>query len=232
MTSKTDVVIQEIDKNKNFINLNGKIFERLTVIGFAGTIKGKSHWYCKCSCGNITMPTASKLRNGSTKSCGCYIKEMRGVFHKTHGKTLSREYNIWGHIKYRCFNKNSPFYHLYGGRGITMCDRWKDSFDNFLEDMGSIPHDKYSIDRIDNNKGYFPENCRWASHKEQARNKNWNMKITFNNETKLLCDWSKTTGINQATLRNRIVRGWPIQEAFSRKIAHKKIGEVCLVGAL
>lgn len=134
---------------------------------------GKNYWLCKCDCGNTKEIRAASLLNGSSKSCGCLHKSLisgENHYNYKHGKAHSIEHIIWCNIKQRCLNSKSTFFHHYGGRGITMCDRWRDSFENFLEDMGKRPGPKLSIDRIDVNGNYEPSNCKWSTQSEQMRN--------------------------------------------------------------
>lgn len=145
-------------------------FGRLTAKKYLYTEKGKSStWLCECECGNTTEVVLSSLRNGNTQSCGCLQKE-RARNNVTHNRTKTSEYYAWSNMIQRCTNKNNPEYKNYGARGITVCDKWKNSFEKFLEDMGEKPLRGLSLDRIDNNKGYFKENCRWTTGYTQAVN--------------------------------------------------------------
>ena len=137
------------------------------------TNKGGPWWFCKCDCGNIKSVRGSRLKSGTTKSCGCYQIETTIQRSKTHGMSKTKTYKSWSGAKRRCYNKNTSDYVYYGGRGITVCSRWLNSFENFLEDMGKTP-DKKTLDRIDSNKNYCKKNCRWATVKQQNRNKNNN----------------------------------------------------------
>ncbi len=144
--------------------------------------KKNIRWICVCDCGNQTSVYSHHLRNGTSTSCGCFQKEDISRRNKTHGMKYTTEYNSWSQMKDRCNNKQNKDYHRYGGRGITVCDRWN-SFENFYEDMKDKPKDKYSIDRIDVDGNYEPDNCRWADHFEQANNKR--------NLNKVVNDWLK-----------------------------------------
>ncbi len=155
---------------KKTTNLTGKNFERLTVIKKDNS-KERIYWICNCNCGTQNVSIRSnRLKSGLTKSCGCYQKEEVSKSNTKHGMSETKEYNTWENIISRCINSNNNQYKYYGGRGITICNRWKDSFENFYEDMGPRPGPEYSIDRIDNNGNYESSNCRWTTHKEQMRN--------------------------------------------------------------
>lgn len=157
-------------------DLSGKNFGSLTVTGRATAVGVKPvRWNCICSCGQSAVVDGSHLRNGHTKSCGCRASETAKKMFTTHGHASSKKrptktYGIWSAIKRRCYNKNCIAYKWYGGRGITMCDEWKNDFSAFLRDMGEQPPG-LEIDRIDNNKGYMPGNCRWVTHQENCNNR-------------------------------------------------------------
>lgn len=165
-----------------FIDETGNKYNYLTVLErdfsleAARRPRAKTFWKCKCDCGNITIVSAYELRKGLTKSCGCLRKKNASQLYVKHGLsrfpdgTIRPEFNAWVGIKTRCYNKNRPEYKRYGGRGIKVCDRWKDSFENFLEDMGERPSPRHSIDRIDVDGDYEPSNCRWATDEMQSRN--------------------------------------------------------------
>ena len=160
-------------------DLTGKRFGRLFVDRRNGSAKGQALWFCKCDCGTELNVAGSHLRRGNTKSCGCWRREAPVINKTTHGhgshKPLrrSRLYLVWNAMKQRCHNPNQHHYHRYGGRGITVCDEWRQSFAAFYRDMGDPPNDgqRWTLDRIDVNKGYEPGNVRWATYSEQQRNK-------------------------------------------------------------
>ena len=157
----------------------------------------------------------SRVKNNHTKSCGCLRKKCQGR-DKTHGMTKSSAYRIWCGIKKRCYNENNKDFLNYGGRGIKVCDRWKCSFENFYKDMWPRPSTKHSIDRIEGDKDYAPDNCKWSTSKEQNCNRKDNIHITINGETKVLKEWAKIKGINYQTVYSRIFySNWSVENALS-----------------
>lgn len=193
---------------KKVKNLIGQKFGRLTVVEFSHK-SGRSHyWKCVCDCGKEVVRNGGTMRRLKCKSCGCLRKEVLSEVNKTHGMTKSREYSTWRSMRSRCNNPKSAHYQSYGGRGIKICKRW-DKFENFYEDMGERPKG-YSLDRIDNNKGYNKKNCRWATKKEQDNNRRDNVTITHNGETMTLTEWSRKVNISRITIRGRLKRGWEV----------------------
>lgn len=188
-------------------NLVGKKIGRLTVIKRADDNRhGGTMWVCRCECGNELTVFAGNLSRKNTRSCGCLKKEIVKTVNLIHGMTESREYSSWLAMKGRC--KKDYFEScFYFDRGIKVCDRWINSFENFYKDMGDRPPNT-SIDRIDNSKGYSPDNCRWASIKEQADNRRSNIKITYNGVSGSPEYWSKVIKISRSTIVARKYRGW------------------------
>jgi len=190
----------------------GQRYHFLTCIGRAKNKRDKWHWLMRCDCGTEKVLEAYKVGIGHNKSCGCKRSQLMREAKIKHGASIcegtlaGKTYKAWSSMRQRCGNKSNHAYADYGGRGIAVCPEWLNSFPRFLEDMGIKP-DGMSLDRIDNNKGYSPSNCRWATHTEQMRNRRNNRPLTIGGETKLLCEWEAETGISHATIQNRIKRG-------------------------
>jgi hypothetical protein len=192
------------------VDLIGISFGRLTVVSKTSGPKGRL-WVCKCACGNEHTTNTSFLLKGSVKSCGCLRKEMcrANQPNRKHGMANSAEYKTWQRIKDRCRNRNSPDFKSYGAKGVNVCQRWLDSFEVFYEDLGPKPSNKHSIDRYpDKNGPYSPDNCRWATIKEQARNKNSNKILVLNGKSRCIAEWSEITGIRREIIESRSRRGW------------------------
>ena len=172
---------------------------------------------CICDCGTITEKRWGKIKSGNTKSCGC-LRKRKGKEHHAykhgHARTgkVTQEHRIWAQMKDRCENPNSTGFHRYGGRGITVCSRWQD-FENFINDMGPRPVGK-SLDRIDNDGPYSPENCRWASCEEQMRNTRTNTKITHNGKTMCLVEWCEYLGVSRHLIMKRMKNGMSFEDAI------------------
>ena len=205
-----------------YIDLTGKKFGRLTVIERAEN-KGKSvMWVCKCECKNITIVRPENLRSGRTQSCGCLHSEQLSNRNIKHGKSNTRLYTIWESMKSRCLYKSHARFKDYGGRGITVCNEWIHDFQTFYDwSMANGYAENLTIDRINNDKGYSPDNCRWVTIKEQENNKRSNHKITYKGETHNIKEWADILEINHRVIRKRISVGWSVERAFTTPVSKK-----------
>jgi hypothetical protein len=206
-----------------FIDLTGKRFGKLTVIKIDSKDKFRHlRWLCKCDCGNETVVLSDNLKRNHTKSCGCEITRVNSEVHKKHGKRYtpngqSREYTIWCNMLGRCKNPKRPDYCHYGGRGIKVCKKWH-AFEGFWEDMRATYRDGLTLERIDVNGDYCPENCRWATMPEQANNKTNNHHVNYNGEKMTLKEACEKQGINYSTVFGRLKLGWDFEKAIKTPI--------------
>lgn len=197
------------------LNLTGSQFGSLVVIGPAGAHKGKSMWNCRCACGAERIAKGTSLTHWQITSCGCGNNYAHNV---THGMSNSPTYRSWAAMKVRCLNSNHYAFHRYGGRGVSICNRWLTDFATFLSDMGERPPGT-TLDRYPNKTGnYEPGNCRWATPTEQARNMKTNLNLTFNGETKCMKDFAHTFNIKRTTLGRRLAAGWSVERALLEPI--------------
>jgi len=195
-----------------FEDLTGRRFGKLTVLKHERVV-GKNHqWMCICDCGNEKVIAVSSLRSGATKSCGCLAKETSKRVHTKHGYSGSRTYETWKGMHGRCSNPRNRAYQNYGGRGIDVCARWG-SFENFVKDMGECP-ENHSIDRIDNSKGYTPDNCRWASTTVQNRNRRNNSYHSFCGVTMCTTAWAEFSGVPVRRIEHRLKTNWSFGRAI------------------
>lgn len=188
--------------------LSGSVFGRLTAIKKDHQDSNKHWiWECRCSCGNITLIYATNLVRGLTTSCGCFRKEV-GSNRATHGQARvdhrTSAYRSWCSILQRCTNPKNRKFKDYGGRGIGVCDRWVNSFENFFEDIGAKPDGKYSVGRIDNDGNYEPGNCRWETPEQQSRNRRNNIWIEYDGMRKVVLDWAIYLNVKEGTLREAL----------------------------
>lgn len=209
------------------VEIVGQRFGRLVVLRRVENDRhGKSQWVCRCDCGNETTTRANTLLKGETRSCGCLHLETVRVSRLTHGAASRLRndgqqdpvYRVWCAAKGRCHNPTDKSYINYGQRGIKMCKRWRESFEAFRDDMGPRPVGG-TLERQDNDGNYDPDNCRWATGAEQARNKRTNIKITWKGETRCLYDWAHELGMKPMTLYFRIqTSGWTVYRAFTTPV--------------
>lgn len=196
------------------IDFTGQRFGRLVVLGLeTGNTPSyeKIWWRCQCDCGNTTLSTRGMLQKGK-QSCGCLLKE------RQHGLSETPEYGVWKAMKDRCIREKNPQFKDYGGRGISVCGRWMDSFQNFLADMGPRPSDDLTLERIDNNGNYEPGNCRWATMTEQRRNTSRNVYLVYRGRRVTLMELSEISGLAWMTLKGRLERGMSPEEAAETPI--------------
>lgn len=200
------------------VDLTGQRFGRLRILGESGRAdNGAKVWRCICDCGKEHFATTGNLLSGSTQSCGCFHKECVARINYIHGKSNHRLHGIWRGMKKRCYDTNSPDYRKYGGRGIVLCEEWKNDFMPFYE--WAIRHGyrpDLSIDRIDVDGNYEPNNCRWADDKIQGNNKRNNHYVTYNGKTLTITEWSELCGIHRKTITDRLDRlGWSVERALT-----------------
>lgn len=182
---------------KPYTDLVGQTFGRLTVVAY----EKRSRWKCLCECGNFHTAVGYDLKRGITQSCGCYGIDQRRAATQTHGKSNTPEYRTWANMIQRCTNEKSRMYYRYGGRGITVCERWR-KFENFLADMGRKPSPMHTIDRIDSDGDYDPDNCRWLPKAEQSSNRSNTIRI----DGKTIHELAKEAGVKAHTMYQRVRR--------------------------
>jgi len=225
----------ELAATRQLMDLTGKTFGRLTVIGYAGRLQTekpqrRTMWLCRCQCGTEKAIYASSLVRGLTQSCGCLHRERTSEAITTHGKSGSDEHNSWGGMRVRCLHPSDEAYVNYGARGITICAHWITSFENFLADMGIKPTSKHTIERIDNNGNYscghcsqclangWPFNCRWATRKEQQNNRRGNRVLTFNGMSLTVAQWSEHLGFKVGVIFTRLRLGWSVEKSLTTPV--------------
>lgn len=197
-------------------DITGQKFGRFTVLyKLHNYHKYGTYYLCLCECGNLREVRSQTLRNSKSKSCGCLMKELAHLKSTTHGKSDTKLYATYYDMKKRCYNEKHKDYNDYGGRGIKICDEWLDDFMAFYK--WAIDNDykeNLTIDRIDVNGNYTPDNCRWATPKQQARNTRRNRMITINDETRCLAEWCEIFNLKYKIVKCRLCRGWSIEKAL------------------
>lgn len=205
--------------HKNRAPMIGKKFGRLTVISFSNANKlGALSWNCICECGNQTVALGPQLRSGHSSSCGCLKRDVLRMRMITHGQSKTAEFNIWKTMIQRCHNPKCKAFKDYGGRGITVCPEWISNAARFLADMGPRPDANYSIHRIDNDKGYSKENCRWATKTEQQNGMRSNVVLEMNGMKMTAPEWGRKLGVRSHIIRNRIRSGWTVERTLTEPV--------------
>ncbi len=195
-------------------DVTGHRFGRLTAVRFLGNRRvgsqSKRFWLMRCDCGAERELAYSAFASGATASCGCLLRETI----TKHGASGTQTYRVWHAMIQRCRNPQDPSWADYGGRGITVCDRWRD-YAVFMGDMGPRPRGA-TLEREDVDGGYSPENCRWATPREQANNRRTNRLVTYQGATRTLADWARAVGLRKGCLQQRIAAGWPVERALTQ----------------
>lgn len=211
-------------------NLISQKFGRLAVIGYVKRYGNGSRWRCRCDCGTEKLISTGSLRSGTTVSCGCYHREQQAKAHTTHGLLSHGKphplYYTWRGMLNRCYLRSSRTFARYGGRGVKVCEEWRNDFGQFVQDMGERPAG-HSIDRIDNNGDYQPGNCRWASARQQGLNK----RLTARDQagTPYLLK-AEANGIKETTYRMRLAKGWTHEEASTIPLGCHRLPEFAELG--
>jgi len=211
--------------------LTGTRVGRLSVVGRADDLvqsngRKRTRWVCSCDCGELLEVLSDNLMKGHTKSCGCLRVDSCahvGSTNSTHRQTRSKEWWAWTSARQRCINPRSHAYKGYGGRGIKVCPRWVNSFENFYADMGSAP-DGMTLERVDVNRDYSPENCVWATQKDQARNKRVTVRVDYLGVTQPLCELAEAHGITRDQAYDRFCRqGWTLERTLNTPIRRRNV---------
>lgn len=204
------------------VDLTGQKFGMLTVICRAQDYvqengRHRVMWLCECECGNTKVIKGDSLKSGAIRSCGCLAKALLSERQRTHGMSKTHLYGVWCAMKSRCSNPNATYFCHYGGRGIQVCREWEQDFQAFSDwAFANGYREGVSIDRIDNDKGYSPDNCKWVSVKEQSENRRSNLNVTFRGETKTLSQWCNDLGLDYKKIHSRIKKcGWTPERAFT-----------------
>ena len=206
-----------VAKPRRTIGLTGQRFTRLVVLSRSGSDhRGEARWECQCDCGRTITILGSSLRSGASKSCGCLTRSTFGETRVTHGMSATPEYSVWQQMHARCTNPHNKMYHRYGERGINVCERWND-FSCFYADMGPRPSTSHTIERIDNNAGYEPSNCKWLPWREQHFNKSTTRYVSYEGARMSLMQAviRSTAGANYGCVKQRLRKGWTVEKALS-----------------
>lgn len=206
-------------------DLTGRRFGLLVVQGFYATNANRAGmWACLCDCGNYHVTEGRTLIRGHCRSCGCYKKARISAANKTHGGSTSSEYGIWASVNKRTSDPDNAAYPRYGGRGITMCAEWQNSYEQFIADMGPRPTNRHTLERKNNSLGYSKENCVWATYQEQARNRRSNRYLEFNGERMMVVQWAERFKIKDQIILKRLKSGWSIEKSLTETVREHKKG--------
>jgi len=211
-----------------FVDITGMTFNYLTVVGIGPKKHGRrdTQWICECRCGTTTVAESHELKSGHKKSCGCYnlkkIKERNTKHGYAQRENCHPDYSVWRGMINRChgYSKMSK---AYKDRGIKVCDRWRESFGDFIQDLGCRPSPEHTLDRIDVNGNYTPENCRWATNQEQAYNKTNTRIIEFNGKSMNILEWSKETSIPTEVISSRVDKRWSPQKILTTPVRKQAV---------
>lgn len=203
-------------------DLTGVRFGRLVPIAFDGYKKSHAQWRCRCDCGTEKTIGASNLMLGRTESCGCLQRERAAAGARKHGRSTHPIYHSWWGMRARCYNKSYDHWSDYGGRGIKVCPRWRDSFENFLADMGASWAPGLSVDRINNDGDYSPENCRWATRSEQVRNTRRTRMVTIDGVRDCISAHAERLGVPASRLVARLKLGWSEDQLSAPKDHYRR----------
>lgn len=213
MADYLEAFIEKRGRKYRYKDLSNIRFGRLIALKRIKTDKNRhAMWECICDCGNIKLIAGTSLLEGHTMSCGCYQKEVIGKSGITHGKSNSKIYRVWRGMISRCYGNDIKYEKRYKGR-IFVCDRWKESFQNFYDDMSPSYKEGLSLDRVDNNGNYCPENCRWTTAEVQANNKSNNILYAIGDDSYSISQLERISGTNRSTIKTRLSRGWDISRA-------------------
>ena len=197
------------------IDITGNRYGRLTVLGYAYTKEKKAYWTCQCDCGSVVIKQSALIRYGHTRSCGCLHKDQLSEMSRRYNIIAPRRlYQVWHGMLDRCENEKARYFYNYGGRGISICDEWHD-YEKFASwALSNGYSDELTIERIDNNGNYSPNNCKWATKKEQENNKRTNHFVTMDGETKTISQWCELYGTKPVTVQSRLRLGWSEEKAI------------------
>ena len=224
VTKSCGCFARDYDRNTFTTDMTGWVMKehgvedsKVRVINLYKFDKNGAEWNCVCECGKVFIANGKEIRSGHTLSCGCLKVERTISAHTTHGESASRLYKIYAGMKDRCYNKNNKRYDIYGQKGIKICDEWLNSYEAFRDwAMSNGYKEDLTIDRINSNGNYCPDNCRWTTAEVQANNTSRNHLLTYDGETKTMSQWAKEVGLSYYTLRNRInCLGWNVDKSLT-----------------